>query len=318
MAPPSPVWIIRGVTNQTVIFNTGIITTNFTVTILNNSYITNVEKTINLALTTLGTTPGATFGISNAVLRIINPNFNGYVTLAATNFGGTTASGVLNFVVNRIVGSLGYVTVQYATTNGVGPNGATNGVDYVGSTNTLSWNTGDVSPRIISIPLLPTQNVGGNKQFGVKLFNPTLSGNSAPAMMGTISNAVLVITNNNSYGTLQFARTNFVVDEYGGYATLPVLRTGGLVGTVSVNYTTVSGTALANTNHGAVTNFIATSGTLVFAPGQIATNITVPVVNDGIVAPPNFYFTVALSSPVNATLGFHVQCLGQPARCPVL
>ncbi len=315
----------RGVTNQTVIFNTGIITTNFNVTILNNSYITNVEKTINLALTTLGTTPGATFGISNAVLRIINPNFNGYVTLAATNFGGTTASGVLNFVVNRIVGSLGYVTVQYATTNGVGPNGATNGVDYVGSTNTLSWNTGDVSPRIISIPLLPTQNVGGNKQFGVKLFNPTLSGNSAPAMMGTISNAVLVITNNNSYGTLQFARTNFVVDEYGGYATLPVLRTGGLVGTVSVNYTTVSGTALANTNHGAVTNFIATSGTLVFAPGQIATNITVPVVNDGIVAPPNFYFTVALSSPVNGALGsmsnawvnlLDVQSYNQPPGSP--
>jgi len=317
----------RGVTNQTLVFNTGITKTNFNVTILNNGSVNNVEKTINLALTSLGTTPGATFGISNAILRIINPNYPGYVTLAATNFGGTTASGVLNFVVNRTVGSLGLVTVQYATTNGVGPLGATNGVDYIGSTNTLTWNSGDVSPRIISIPLLPTQTVGiGNKQFGVMLFNPMASGSSDPTLMtGSVTNALLVITNNNSYGTIQFSPTNYLVDEFGGYAALTLLRTGGSVGTVSVHYATADGTALANTTHGSVTNYIATNGVVVFAPGQTTTNIIVPIVNDGVVDPANFYFNVNLSSPVSATLGsksnawvniLDVQSYNQPPGSP--
>ena len=69
------------------------------------------EKTINLRLANLGTTPGATFGISNAVLRIINPNFQGYVTLGATNFFGTISSGAVTFVINRVAGSWGSVSV---------------------------------------------------------------------------------------------------------------------------------------------------------------------------------------------------------------
>ncbi len=155
----------------------------FNVTVKNNGIIyTNiVEKTVNLRLFNLGTTPGATFGISNAVMRIINPNFQGYVTLGASNYTGTVSSGVLNFVVNRVSGSLGSVTVQYATTNG----SAVNGVDYIGSTNTLIWNSGDVSPRtVVSIPLsIPASSVR-TSQFGVTLFNPTHNGAYQPGAHG--------------------------------------------------------------------------------------------------------------------------------------
>ncbi len=67
-----------GLTNQNMVFSSGQTTNGFSVTIKNDGYITNVEKTAsNSRSSILGTTPGATFGISNAVLRIINPSYPG-------------------------------------------------------------------------------------------------------------------------------------------------------------------------------------------------------------------------------------------------
>ena len=56
-----------------------------------------------------------------------------------------------------------------ATTNGT----ALAGTDYTGSTNLLTWNSGDVTPRTVTIPLLNNHQVGANKQFGIVLYNPT-------------------------------------------------------------------------------------------------------------------------------------------------
>ena len=120
----------------------------------------------------------AQLGQTNAVVRIINPNFPGYLNFSAPSFSGTLSSGVINFTVTRSVGSEGTLTVQYGTydfTMPPSPLNATNKVDYTGSTNTLTWNNGDVSPRTVSIPLLNTNNVGGgDKVFGVALSSPTL------------------------------------------------------------------------------------------------------------------------------------------------
>lgn len=283
-----------GLTNLNLVFGNSVPSNGFGMTIKNNGYITNVEKTVNLRLFGLGTTPGATFGISNAVLRIINPNYQGYVTLGASNYSGTISSGFLNFVVNRVSGSLGTVTVGYQTTNA----SAMNGVDYLGLTNILTWNSGDVSPRTISVPLLNPGIVGTNKQFGVKLFSPTVNAVTNLALMGIISNATLTISNDNNYGTIQLSSPSYIVNENGGYATLTAFRTGGAVGTVSVNYATSNG---ANTANGV--NYVATNGVLVLAPNQTSASFNVQVKNDGIADPTPFYFNVTLSNPTNAVLG---------------
>ncbi len=276
-----------GVTNKPVVFNTSVTTVLTNITILNNGSITNVEKTFNVKLSNLGTTPGATFGISNAVVRIINPNYPGYVTLSTTNYGGTTSSGMLNFVINRVVGSFGRVSVQYATADG----SAVNGVDYVGTTNTVSWDNTIVSPQIISIPLLPTGSVGTNKTFNIRLLNAT------NALLGVITNAIGTITNDNSYGAIQLSSPTYNVNENGGYVTITALRTGGQVGTVSVNYATQNGTAIAGSN------YVGTAGVLVMTPGQTVASFNVPVLHDGAVDPANFNFFVNLSNATNAILG---------------
>jgi Calx-beta domain-containing protein len=64
---------------------------------------------------------------------------------------------------------------------------------------------------------------------------------------------------------------------------------------VMVNYATADGTAVAGSD------YVATSGTLTFAPGTTTQNITV-LVNGDVVAEPNETFFVNLSSPVNATI----------------
>ena len=65
---------------------------------------------------------------------------------------------------------------------------------------------------------------------------------------------------------------------------------------VKVNFATADGTALAPGDYGH------TTGTVIFQPGATAKDVTVISVEDAI-DEPNETYTVALSSPVNGTLG---------------
>jgi uncharacterized delta-60 repeat protein len=296
----------NGITNLTVTFLNGVVTNSFTVTNRPNGLISTnfVEKFLNLRLSNLtGPSDGnPKFGLSNAVLRLINPSFQGYLTLSTNIYYGSESAGFINFVVNRVSGSLGALSVEYATTDGT----ATNGVDYVGATNTLSWNSGDVSPRIVSIAITNNGTVGADKSFNVLLSNPTLNGASNPSLfyVGTpptnsIVNAALVIINDNSYGAVQFSAPSYLVSENGGYATITVVRTGGIAGPVSVNFATSDG---ANTSSNV--NYVATNGVLTFAANQTAASFNVLVLDDLVQESTNaFYFNVTLSNPTNAGLG---------------
>jgi uncharacterized delta-60 repeat protein len=281
-------------------FNDNVVSNGFGVAVKNSGiiYTNYIEKTVALKLSNLGNTPaGATYGISNAVIRLINPSSSGYLTLSTNNFSGNISSGSLAFVVNRVSGSSGSLSVQYATTNGT----ALNGVDYQGATNTLYWNNADVSSRTVSVPLKNTGLVGGSKQFAVSLFNPTNNGVGDLTRLSPSSttNATLTISNDNSYGILQFSAPSYVINENGGYAIITVVRVGGAVGTVSVGYATRNG---SNTVGGV--NYVPANGVLTFATNQISASFTVAVLNDGIVDPTNgFYFNVALTNAVNAALG---------------
>jgi len=287
-----------GLTNITATFQDGQRTNGFNVPILGNGtiYTGFAEKFVNLHVSSLIGATNGNFGISNAVLRLINPNFQGYLTLSTNIYYGSESAGYITFTVNRVSGSLGTISVFYATTNGT----AFNTVDYSGATNQLTWNNGDVSPRNITIPLINNGAVGTNRQFAVYLFNPTNSSSgSAPGLLlnGPTTNATLVIVNDNSYGTLQFSAANYLVNENGGYATVTVNRTGGIAGPVSVSYSTANGTAFANTNYATTTN------RLTFAVNQLSASFTVGITNDRVVDPANFYFNVFLSNPTNAVLG---------------
>jgi len=293
-------------TNGSVVFSPGQSSNSFAVSILQNSYISSTEKSVNLQLYNIQDSSGgyAFLGMSNAVLRIINPNYQGYLNLSTNYYTANLSAKSISFVVNRVVGSKGTLTVQYATTNGT----AVNGVDYIGATNTLTWVSGDVSPRIVTIPLVTNSLVGtSDKQFGVNLFNPTWNGTNSPLVLGAVTSAVLNIVDDNSNGTFQFAASSYLVNENGGSATITVTRTGSGLGAAAVNYTTANGSAMAGTN------YVATNGVLNFAQGQVTRSFNVSILNDGKTNPPpsGFYFTAALTG---ASAG---AVLGSPTNVPV-
>lgn len=98
-------------------------------------------------------------------------------------------------------------------------------------------------------------------------------------------------------GTFDFNDQFPVVDESTGTLTLTVNRSGGTSGTVTVNYATANGTAIAGSD------YTATSGTVTFNTGQATKTFTVPIINDGAFENDED-FTVTLSSPSSgAVLG---------------
>ncbi|MEA2204292.1 MAG: hypothetical protein QOE77_1068 [Blastocatellia bacterium] len=80
-------------------------------------------------------------------------------------------------------------------------------------------------------------------------------------------------------GSIQFSSASYFSLEDVGNLIITVMRTGGTKGTLSVNYASADGTALAGSDYTAV------SGTLVFADGETSKTFTVPVVNDGVTEP---------------------------------
>ena len=283
----------------TLTFNPAQTSNSFSVSVLQNSSRSSVEKIVNLQLFNIQdlSSGNAAFGLTNTVLRIINPNFQGYLNFTTNYYTGSLSAGSIVVTVTRTVGSEGTLNVQYATSDGT----AVNGTDYTGSTNTLTWNNGDVSPRSIIIPLINNHAVGGSsRQFSISLFNPMLNGSGAPSLLGAVTNATVIINNDNSYGTFQFSASAYRVNENGGYATATVTRTGSTNGSPSVSFTTADATAFAGTN------YVATNGILFFAPGQISQSFNVRILDDGKTNPPpaGFFFNVALTNvSAGASLG---------------
>lgn len=282
----------RGVTN-TITFADGVTNATILVPIIDNSIIDSADKTVNLYLANPGN--GAILGLSNAVLSIIDDNFlPGRLNFASTAYATNETAGLLTIPVTRTGGSLGVLDVSYATRDG----SARSGINYVGVTNTFHWDSGDATVRYITLPLIHDGVVTPNLSFTLSLFNASVFG-----ALGSRTNATITLFNQDFYGNPQFTTNQFLVNENGGYATITVFRASGSAESISVNYATSDGTAFSS---GPLPNYVATSGTLTFGPGEVAKSFNVPILNDGVVDPNPFFFTVTLSSPSPAgvTNGF--------------
>ncbi len=108
----------------------------------------------------------------------------------------------------------------------------------------------------------------------------------------------LEVTYQPSPGQLSFEAAEFTVYESAGaVATQTVHRIGGQDGEVRISYATVDGTAVAGTD------YLHTSGTLVWADGDMESQtIDIPIVVNETVDPARS-FTVELSDPHRADLG---------------
>jgi hypothetical protein len=109
--------------------------------------------------------------------------------------------------------------------------------------------------------------------------------------------------------TVQFSAATDSVGEAQGSKTVTITRTGDTSGTASANYATsdTAGANNCNQNTGAASSrcdYIATSGTLNFAAGEISKNILIPIVDDSYLeGPETFTLTLTNAGGNNVTLG---------------
>ena len=129
--------------------------------------------------------------------------------------------------------------------------------------------------------------------------NITLSTATGGATLGSPSTAVLTILDDDGApGSLALGAATFSVNENGGSISIPVSRTGGSSGAVSVKFSTSNGTGASGTDYTAVTQ------TLNWATGDASTkNVSIPILDRGLTSGSKTV-NITISTPTGgATLG---------------
>ena len=228
------------------------------------------NESINLTLSAPG--GGASLGTQRtAVLNILdNDNAPGSIAFTAANVSVTEAAGAVTVSVARTGGSYGAASVSYATAN----SSAASGSDYIASSGTLSWASGDSAVKTIRVPVLNDTLAEASESFQIRL--SAASG----ASLGSVSSSTVTIVDDDSpspNGTLQFTAGSATLAENAGSATITVSRSLGAVGAVSVNYASSNGSAVAGSD------YTASSGTLRWADGDSSSRtFTVPITDDAV------------------------------------
>ncbi|MBV9495282.1 MAG: right-handed parallel beta-helix repeat-containing protein, partial [Acidobacteria bacterium] len=202
---------------------------------------------------------------------------------------GTTVSeggGSVTVTVNRSSGE-GTASVNYSTSNGT----AQAGSDYTATSGTLTWAAGDFTPKTITIPILEDTIDEPNETFALNLSSPSNATLTSP------STETITITDNDPTPVLSISGVSQAEGNSGSTTfNFTVSLSNPSSQTITVNYATSNGTAIAGSD------YTATSGTLSIPAGTTVVTIPVSVLGDT-VNEANETFSVTLSSPTNATIG---------------
>lgn len=208
----------------------------------------------------------------------------GDVSITEGNSGNRTAV----FRVTRSGGTSGQVTVNFATADGT----ATAGIDYVASSGIVTLASG-VTSQTISVPIRGDTVIEPDETFFVNLSNATGATISDSQGIGTIvdDDAVPFVPRALTIGDVRLTEG----DAGTKLAVFSVRLSGPSSRVVTVDFTTLDGTAQAGTDYTAQT------GTLTFPLGSTEQTISVPVVGDTIFERTEF-FSVVLSAIQDAVL----------------
>ncbi len=174
------------------------------------------------------------------------------------------------------------VSVNYATSDGT----ALAGQDYAATSDTLSFAPGETA-KTFSVPIMADQIAEASETIKLALANPVNAG------LGTPAAATLTILDND---TIRFSLSSYTIKENAGVAVLTVKLSAVSEYAVSVDYATADGTAIAGAD------YVATSGMLIFAPGETSKSFNVAVLDDTL-AEATETILVTLANPTNAGLG---------------
>jgi hypothetical protein len=204
-------------------------------------------------------------------------------------------------VVRRSGNSAGPVTVNYSTTTGPETTAVPRRRLPPGA-GVLTFPTSNTT-MTFSVPILNNPNGSGARKVGV-----AITAGTGIATIVEPRTATLTINQAAVAGVIEFASSTFEVAENvaGGLATVGVIRSGGTLGGVTVNYATSDNgpcPAPAGAFYAcAGSDYTTTTGTVTFGPGETFKTFTVPILNDAAVEGVEA-LTLSLSSPQPADSG---------------
>ena len=207
------------------------------------------------------------------------------VTQAEGNSGTTNAGFVVTLSAQPGAST---VTVNYSTSNGT----AAAPGDFTAVTNGSLSFTGTTTSQIVNIPIVGDTTVEPNETFTVTLSNPVGATILDGSATGTITNDDVPLPTLSVADATQ-AEGNSGTTNLGFVVTLSAQPGAS---TVTVNYATSNGTAVAPGDFTAVTN-----GSLSFTGTTTSQTIPIAIVGDTAVESTET-FTVTLSTPVGATI----------------
>jgi hypothetical protein len=272
-AAASSITFSPGTTNQTI-----------TVKILGDT----VQEPTEFFVLNLTGVEGATLARDQATATILDNDaaIPSISVLDASIIEGNSGSVDLVFAVVLSSSSPQPVTVAYATLN----NTAIAGIDYLATNNTLTFPSGSTT-QSITVRVIPELLNEASDQFFLKLSNPAGATLNRAQATGTIHNddplptlSVNDITLlESSNGTPTNAVFTITLSPFSGQ-------------TVTVNFSTANGTALAGADYSS------TNGILTFEPGTTTQKISVTIIDNSVSEGQENFF-LNLSNPGNATVG---------------
>ena len=149
---------------------------------------------------------------------------------------------------------------------------------------TLSFGAGEATKKV-TLVLEPDTIADGAKTVVLALSGP------AGAKLGTPSETVVTIKDDDVAGKAQFSSASYSVNGSTGEATIVVTRSGGAAAGATIHYSTADASALDGTD------YTATSGSLTFAAGEKARSFTVKVTNAGVTDGSAVGLTLSLDTP---------------------
>jgi len=175
------------------------------------------------------------------------------------------------------------VTVNYQSTDGT----ASSGSDYTAISGSLIFAPGETS-KTIPLRIQGDTTLENDEVFTVNLLDPVNAalGQDAPASITLI---------NDDFPIISLSGANISEGNSASNAAITASLSAASAQTITVNYTTSNGTAMAGSD------YTTTSGTLTFNPGETSKTINIPIIGDTVIEN-NETLTVNLSSPTNATL----------------
>ena len=226
-----------------------------------------------LALTLFNPKGGAVidgpFGVGSSIITIIDDDYSsGKIEFVSGDNHFMENEGKAVLSVRRIGGSVGAVSVEFMVQEAT----AREGEDYMYESQLLEWADGDTANKHIQIELLDDKFVDQDRHFSIVITSAVASQNR-DVVIGRNKTDV-TIREDDSLGSISFAKSNHSVNENSGQFIVNVIRSAGYNESVSIDYEVASGSALE------ALDFVEQKGTLNFHEGQKSAFFSVAVMDD--------------------------------------